>query len=170
MGRAPKPGADGMQEGHTAAKVGAKGGILVATATYFFWPGHNSLPLSQKYMKGGQTRGSPGSPDCPAGISRAHNRLNPPAGAFGITLQFLSILLPRPGQTSPASWVHPPCLHPSFPSCAPCRGVTRAVPSQRPPKRLLTSERLRACSTRLAHSKGGGLIFKSQFKEAQKRL
>lgn len=92
--------------------------------------------------------GSPGSPDCPAKISKAHNRFNPPAGVFGIMLQFLSILLPCPGQTSTDSWVHPPCLHPSVPSHAPCQGVTWAVPSQHPPKPLLMSQQLQACSTR----------------------
>lgn len=170
MGTAPKPGGDGVEEGHTATKVGAKGGIFVVTTTHFFWPGHNSLPLSQKYMKPMQAWGSPGSPHSLSGIIRAHNRFNPPAGAFGITLQFLSTLLPCPGQTSLDNWLHPPCLHPSVPSCALCQGMTWAVPFQCPPKHLLTSEWRQACSSRQAHSKGDGLIFKSQFKAAQKRL
>lgn len=58
-----------------------------------------------KHIYDRQARGSAASPRCPAGISRVYSRLNPPAGAFGIMLPLLSILLlSQPEQTSPDSW------------------------------------------------------------------
>ena len=155
MGTAPKPGRDKAQEGHTATEAGAKGENISGNRNTLFWPGHNSLHLPQKYTK--RMQALLGALTAPPGLAGLATDLILQQALWGLPYNSL------PSWTSLGTPTVPPSL-----SAQPCslprrdQGCALPVPSK-------ASITLRAGSTRQV-SQGDGLIFKSQFKAAQKRL